>query len=131
GVRPRESGERKLAVVIELNEFVVLLGGTLRFVRIRDVLDDELAIGFEEGNDLVGKRIYGFIRHEALGVLSPAERGRQREQQYKRGDDAERCDLSEGRSVGGASLRTTHQGFSPIPEPAAEFAVASWLWLRP
>ncbi len=75
GVGARQSGERKLPVVVELDEIVVLLGGVLwlRIRRIGDVLHQKLPVGLEEGQHLIRQRIDGLIRDQPLRIFAPAE----------------------------------------------------------
>ena len=87
GVNAGESGERELAVVIELDEFVVLFGGIFgdSLIGIGDMVNEILAVGFEEGAHVVRERVHGFVGDEALGVVAPAEgRGQsEQEREYK------------------------------------------------
>src|SRR5208282_453811 len=73
GVRKRGKGE--LAVVIKLDEIVVLIGRISRIglVGVGDVADEKLPVRPEKRLHLVRQRINGLVRNQALGVFSPSE----------------------------------------------------------
>ena len=121
GIDARKSREREWAVVVELNELIVLLGEIpgLCLVGIDDMPDEKLAVGLEEGLHLVGKRIDSLIGDQALGVVAPTEGGRDRSQ-----DEQEQHHESDEKPE-------AHQRFSPPTDGGAEFFAASSLCRRP
>ena len=107
GVNPGKRRERELAVMIELNKFVVLVIGALRSrLRIGYVLDQKLPVGLEKRLHFPRKRIHCFAGNQALGVLAPAKGGRKSKQkdQEQKGNSSARAE--ERRTFHGMSLFT-------------------------
>ena len=86
-----------MAVVIELDEAVVLVGGFLSSdSRIGDVLHEKLAVGLEERQHFGGQRVHGFVGDQAIRALPPAERRRRAAR--KKSNSASRSDSAKRRT---------------------------------